>query len=230
MTVRACAILLALLPSACGPFPADQRSSLESARADGLRVGVANAAGWSVWDGETAAGADADLVRAMAQREGLEIEWIAGDSESLLRALEAAELHIVIAGLIQNSPWSSKVTMSEVYSVCDVVIGLPPAAAVTDPDELQVRIPSGFAHAAKLRQRGVVPVEVARLDDGDRPAAGPAPLIAALGLMPWGDPLTTERHVVAIPHGENALHAALTRAIPEDRSCRMAPRTEGSRG
>ncbi|MEQ8557603.1 MAG: hypothetical protein RIB03_04725 [Henriciella sp.] len=57
------------------------------------------------------------------------------------------------------------------------------------------------------------------LTDGSAPAASEEFRLAELGLTPVGDKLAKSVHVLAIPHGENALYAALTRSLPANPGC-----------
>ncbi|WP_084398030.1 substrate-binding periplasmic protein [Henriciella aquimarina] len=227
MTGKTGRILLALLVAgsiaACSRYPADIRGSLEQAKQDALEVGVADAPPWIAWNEGKPAGVEADLIRAFAAREDLAIEWVHRDEDTLLRALEHGELHIVAAGLTKKTPWKKHVSLSEPVSTCRAYIGVPATGAPTLSDKdikaLTVRVERAGGLAHRVEKRGATVERVQDLSEGAGPAAAEKYRLAELGLTPVGDTLARTTHVLAVPHGENALYAALTRALPARPGC-----------
>lgn len=210
--------------AACGqPYPADIRGSLDEARESALEVGVSEAGAWISWNEGSPTGVEADLIRSFAEQEGLEVEWIEGEETELLEALKGGDLHIVAGGLTKATPWKKHVSLSEPISTCRVYAGLPdPAAPSLSEDELKsmtlrVERASGLAH--KAEKKGYTVERVATLEEGSGGAIAEEFTLADHGLTPVGDPLLKTTHVLAVPHGENALYAALTRSLPAKPGC-----------
>lgn len=215
------------LTAACSRYPADMRGSLDEAEAEALQVGVSDAPPWIVWNEGEPTGVEAELIRAFAEAEGFEINWIHGTEDTLLHALEAGDLHIVAAGLVKSTPWKKHVTLSGPISVCRAYVALDQPSAsrlsTVDIQDLTVRVEraGGLAHLVEKQGAEVDPVK--SLEDGTGPAAAEEYRLASLGLVPTGDPLRKSTHVLALPKGENALYAALTRSLPAEPGCLALP-------
>ncbi len=216
-------LLVAGSLAACSRYPADVRGSLEQARQGALEVGVADAPPWIEWNDGDPTGVEADLIRAFAEAEDLEIEWLQRDEETLMHALEAGDLHIVAAGLTKKTPWKKHVSLSEPVSACKSYIGVPvsgvPTLSDADIKDLTVRVERATEFPKLVEKRGASVERVNDLTDGTAPAAAEEYRLAELGLTPVGDKLSKTTHVLAIPHGENALYAALTRSLPANPGC-----------
>ena len=101
-------LLLALLLVAC-TIPQDPENTTELVRDRVLRVGVTENSPWVVRNGETPSGVEVELVRTFAERMNADVEWHWGIPDENLEALTRYELHLVIGGLTQASPWRREV-------------------------------------------------------------------------------------------------------------------------
>lgn len=206
----------------CERYPADIRGSLEQAKGSALDVGVSDAPPWITWNDGDPQGAEADIIRNFARQEGLEINWIHGDEEQLMPALEHAHLHLVAAGLTKKSPWSKHVSLSVPISKCRAYIGVEDDPGLMTEGVIKgltVRVERAGGLAYLVEKRGARVKRVDNLDQGGGPAAAEEYRLAELGLIPVGEPLETSKHMLALPKGENALYAALTRSLPEKPGC-----------
>lgn len=215
---------LAAVLSACDqPYPADIRGSLDEARQSALEVGVSDAPPWIEWNDGAPEGTAADLIRDFAAKEHLAIEWIHGEETELLEALKGGDLHLVAGGLTKASPWKKHVSLSGPISTCRVYAGVPGAAQPTlREDELKamtMRVERASGLAYKAEKKGYDVERVDSLDEGSGPAIAEEFTLAEHGLNPVGEPLQKTTYVFALPHGENALYAALTRALPAKPGC-----------
>lgn len=214
-------MLLAL--GACSPYPADIRGSLEEARTGSLQVGVIDNPPWIEWNDGAPRGVEADLIRRFAADQQLEVKWRKGGEEALMAALEHADLHIVAAGASTRTPWKKRLTLSEPIATCRAHIGMSGIAASAAEDvgfeEMEVRVERATGMAGLVKKTGAIPVTVESLAEGSGPAAAEDYRLAELGLTPAGDPLQKTTHVLFLPHGENALYAALTRSLPASPGC-----------
>lgn len=52
---------------------------------------------------------------AFARSIGADIEWVNKNEETLLKDLEHRNLHVVIAGLTQDTPWKNRVGTTKAY-------------------------------------------------------------------------------------------------------------------
>ena len=194
--------------AACGqPYPADIRGSLDEARESALEVEEYLSV----------------LAGSFAEQEGLEVEWIQGEETELLEALKGGDLHIVAGGLTKATPWKKHVSLSEPVSTCRVYAGLPgPAGGPASEEELKsmaLRVERASGLAYKAEKKGYTVERVAALEDGSGGAIAEEFTLAENGLTPVGKPLLKATHVLAVPHGENALYAALTRSLPARPGC-----------
>ena len=90
-------------------LPRDPEGTLEQARGRTLRVGAVEAPPFVGRSGDEATGPEAELVHAFAESIGAEVEWRWAPLDEHMRALEAFELDVVVAGLTKQSPWASRV-------------------------------------------------------------------------------------------------------------------------
>ena len=102
-------MVLAVAGALACDLPRDPEGTLERARGGTLRVGAVEAPPYVARRGDEATGPEADLIRAFAERIGARIEWRWEPLDEHMRALEAFELDLVIAGLTTESPWAGSV-------------------------------------------------------------------------------------------------------------------------
>lgn len=206
--------LLAL--GGCERFPRDPRDTLEAALERGsLRVGVAASEPWV--EGEEPArpgGVEAALVEAFAETLGIGIEWHWGSAGSRLEALARFELDLAIGGFTDDDPWGRHVGFTFPYHSVRFVVATPPAAApVTALDGLRVAVRADSALAGRLRERGAEVSVAERLAEVELPIAAESWRVEGLGFEVADIELDMERHVMAVPPGENAMLLRLERFL-----------------
>jgi polar amino acid transport system substrate-binding protein len=224
---RSLIVLAAILTgtvTACSPYPADIGGSLEQAQQNALEVGVSDAPPWIEWNEGAPVGVEADIIRQFAEAEGLQIRWVQRDETTLMAALEHGEIHLLAAGLTKTTPWKRHVSLSEPISVCKAYIGVPDTASDTAIEQLTVRVERASGLIKLAEKRGAAVDPVTSLAEGKGPAAAEEYYLAEQGLTPVGDALSRSVHVLALPKGENALFAALTRSLPSEPGCVPASR------
>lgn len=114
-------LLLALTVAGCGVhIPTDPDGTLDGIRFSGeLRAGASPAGdALRVRDGEPS-GPLVDLVEGFADSEGARVEWTVGGEETLVDALQAGELDVVVGGMTDATPWSERVSVSRGFPGVD---------------------------------------------------------------------------------------------------------------
>lgn len=204
---------LALLLAACGDVPRDVRGTLASAREDTLRVGVIENPPWTRYDGQVT-GAEVELVRRFARELGTEVTWIRGGDIELMSALEHFELHLVIGGVTSKTPWRKKVGLSRPFFTNRFVVGSSDGKPLQSLEGRRVAVPRGSHLAALARERGAQVAEVHSLRDaGADLVVAPAWQLGVLGRKPTGIEVHREKHVMAVPSGENGFLMRLDRFL-----------------
>ncbi len=111
------ALVLALLTTGCGTFPADPEGTLERVTGGVLRVGVSpNPPHTEVRGSAEPVGHEVALVREFAATLPAEIEWTVGGEEMLILALEHGRLDLVNGGLTADTPWAEHAAITKPYA------------------------------------------------------------------------------------------------------------------
>jgi polar amino acid transport system substrate-binding protein len=111
-----CFLLLLLgALAACGQFPKDPDKTLHQASNGTLRVGYSHNPPWVVKTSGAPAGIEPALVAAFAQSRQLRVEWVNDTEQDLMAQLENRTLHLVVCGLLHDSPWSQRVSFTRPY-------------------------------------------------------------------------------------------------------------------
>lgn len=111
---RCSLLLVGSLLAGCG-LPKDPEHTTDRVRSNGVRIGVSERSPWVTRSGAEPSGVEADWARAFAARHGLEIKWRWGSEQELLDALMHFELELVLAGLVEDSPWAKSVGVTKPY-------------------------------------------------------------------------------------------------------------------
>ncbi|GGK76852.1 ABC transporter substrate-binding protein [Ornithinimicrobium pekingense] len=114
------AVLAAALLGGCGiQIPTDPDGTLEEIRASGeLHVGVSPHPPFTTLppsEGQPPGGSEVELVSAFAETVGAEPVWVVGGEEALVKQLEKGEIQLLVGGLTEKSPWSTKVALTRPY-------------------------------------------------------------------------------------------------------------------
>ena len=163
-------------------------------------------------------GIEARLVRSWATRLGARIEWVEGAETSLIEALRFRQLDLVIGGLTDDTPWRSRVGMSQPFASVAVVVGddaaVSPAASPRGIRGTAVSYPGTRPHfAALIAAAHAVPAPVPAGERRSGAAAAYDFELDRLGRRSMGVVLARERHVMAVTPGENALLFSLDRFL-----------------
>jgi membrane-bound lytic murein transglycosylase MltF len=105
----------ACLPAGCDSFPKDPRRTLDRVRNGTLRVGYSENPPWVTKSGDAPGGTEAELVKKFAQTLNAKIEWHNDTEQHLFERLEKNEIHLVIAGITDETPWKDKIGMTRPY-------------------------------------------------------------------------------------------------------------------
>ena len=199
--------ILALCASiaGCGSLPRDPEGTLQRVRGGRLRVGLVEHPPWVVRTSGEPAGAEVELVRQFAEQIGATPEWFWGGEQQHMEALKRFELDLVIGGLTNDTPWSKEVGLTSPYFEDRIVVGVPALMPpLKDVAGAKIAAKRGEVVAAYLEQKGAVPVRVDELSQEARgPVAAPDWQLEQLGLTRTNVKLYTEKHVMAVPPGEN---------------------------
>ncbi len=205
--------LIPILIASCG-LPRDEKGTLDKVRGGEMRVGVSDNPPWIYRDGEEARGAEAAIIQQFADSLGARVTWFWGTPEEHLEALERYELDLVAAGLTMSTPWKTRVGMTKPFFVDTVAVGAPSGVIV--PDDLEgVRVAArhGSVEAALVREQGatVTPLDSMTVPNGL--AAAPLWKLRDLGLRSTDRVLRSNKHIMAVPSGENGWLMALEHAL-----------------
>lgn len=106
---------LLLLFSSCDNYPKDTYGSLEEAKNGVLLVGYIENPPFVIEKEGVLLGIEVEIVKDFARSIGTEIQWIHKNEQTLLQDLEKRNLHLVISGLDQKSPWTQHVGIVKSY-------------------------------------------------------------------------------------------------------------------
>jgi polar amino acid transport system substrate-binding protein len=216
------AFVLCAACAACAGLPRDPEGTLRRVRGGRLRVGLVEHAPWVVRTEGEPAGVEAELVRRLAAEVGAQPEWHWGGEQQHMEALERFELDLVVGGITDQTPWSKYVGLTGPYFEERYVVGFPPSQEPSKSLKgltVAVRSADPLAYYVEKESASVVRVEDLRGAAG--PVAAAEWELEALGLKPGGRELHKEKHVVAVPPGENGwmkhIEEFLDRQRPEVR-------------
>ncbi len=217
MTVRCFLALLAGLLAAGCQIPSDPDNTLRRVRGGTLRAGVSVREPWTRLEHGRPAGVEPELLLAFAGEFGATVEWTVGPESELLAALEKRELDVVVGGLTDDTPWKDRVGLTGPYLTTTLVVGVPPGAPlITDVRGREVGVPKGrVAVAACVREAGGAPAWVEDVGSSPGPVAADRWELQARGLTPSDVRLRSDRHVLAVPPGENGWLFCLERFLSE---------------
>lgn len=170
-----------------------------------MRVGVVDNRPWAMRTDNDARGVEPTLVRQFAEELNARPTWIWGNEHQLMSALELFELDLVIGGIVNSSPWSSKVAFTRPYIVSRKLIGFP--SSIPPPPKiegLRVAVRLGDPAAAHLKGKGAAASRVEDLFNGTTsPVAALEWELELHGFVSPGIELHREEQVMAVPPGEN---------------------------
>lgn len=197
--------LILLLTSGGCRYPKDMDNSLETIRDGTLHVGVTENPPRVIRGNNGAHGLEPELIKDLAAQLDADIQWHWGTESELIEALEQYQIHIGAGGFTQAAHLKRRVALSRPYFTTEYRVGFP--AESTLPNDLKnVRV--GAHRLAGLNKplesKGAYPRLVAQLHNQNLPIATAKWRLKAYKLLigPWV--LSTDKHVLALPKGENA--------------------------
>jgi len=216
-------LVLALVPVSVGcDFPRDPRGTLQAVRNDTMRVGIVDNGPWTRMEDGRASGIEVELLEDFAAKLGAETSFVPGTTPELLEAAKEGEVDVLVGGFTSTSPGVSEgkeAGVTGTYLITRTVVGVPPGlAAFDDPSGREVAVESIDTTAAMLKAEGAVPVPVDDLSSTGMPVAAYPWQLEAWGFEPTGVELPEEKHVMAVPLGENGWLVELERFLRENRA------------
>ncbi|HEX3034964.1 MAG TPA: transporter substrate-binding domain-containing protein [Thermodesulfobacteriota bacterium] len=187
-------------------IPQDPEGTLKRVQGGTMRVGVSDNEPWVIKgpNGEPS-GVEVELVRQFAKELNAKVEWDWGSVEEHMEALKHYELDLVIGGITEATPWKKEVGMTRPYFTSRIVVGVSPSATLPqDIEGKKVIVPQSGAVAAYVKDAGGIPVRIKDPSQVNGLMAAPEWQLKRLGLTPSKIELHQDKHVMAVPNGENA--------------------------
>jgi polar amino acid transport system substrate-binding protein len=207
-----------LLTLSCGSLPRDPEGTLQRVQGGRLRVGLVEHPPWVVRTEGEPAGAEVELVRRFAAELNATPEWHWGGEQRHMEALERFELDLVVGGVTDQTLWSKYVGLTGPYFEETYAVGFPASAApAKELKGLSVAVREGDPVAYYLAKEDAVLVRVSDLKGTGGPAAAPTWELERMGLVPSGGELHSEKHVMAVPPGENGFLKRLEEFLARER-------------
>jgi len=209
-------LLAAVVFTGCD-FPRDPRGTLDQVQSGTMRVGiVANEPWTSVEDGK-ASGVEVELLEDFAGELGTEAVFMQGTVPELLEAVRLGEVDVVAGGFTSTSPGVSEgkeAGITSPYLTTRFAVGVPPGEpAFEDLSGRAVAVEHIDSTAALLREEGAVPVPVDDLSSAEMPVAAYPWQLEEWGFESTGVELPEEKHIMAVPLGENGWLLRLERFL-----------------
>ena len=229
--MRAVAAVALLLAAGC-QWPRDAEDTLDRVRGGVVRVGVVEDPPWTeVADDGTVGGAEAELVRRLADRLGARVEWTEGPESTLVGALSHQALDLVIGGLSHSSPWSKEAALTTSYFTSEQVVVVP-LGANTSIEGVEVAVRAGTPEVTFLHEEGARPAVVPEIPVVPQgPAVVPDWAVdSACGQVVMK--LGKTDHSMATPLGENAWLVTVEKfllELPDSEIAELLVDTRGGR-
>ncbi len=146
-------------------------------------------------------------MRGFCNEIGATPEWVWGGEQQHMEALEHYQLDLVIGGLTSKTAWGKYVGLTANYFEDRVIVAVPAGGSVpTTIKGIQVAVERGDPAAYYVKSKDATPSFVDDLRQAKASAvAGPDWLLQGMGMTATGVELSKEKHVMAVPPGENAL-------------------------
>src|SRR5215217_3640772 len=209
-------VLVVLIAAGCD-FPRDPRGTLEGVQNGTMRVGIVENNPWMQMEKGHASGVEVELLKGFARELGAEVSFVPGTTPELLEAAKEAEVDVLIGGFTSTSPGVSEGKEAGVtgsYLTTRFVVGVPPGRPTFDAlSGREIAVEHIDGTAALLKAEGAVPVPVDDLSTAEIPVATYRWQLEAWGFKPTGVELPEEKHVMAVPLGENGWLVELERFL-----------------
>jgi polar amino acid transport system substrate-binding protein len=107
--------LTAALLAGCDAIPRDSAGALNRVRGGELRGGVADNPPWVRFEDGRVTGLEPELIEAWAKELGARVIWRRGAESELVEALHRREVDVLAAGLNSETPYKSKLGLTQPY-------------------------------------------------------------------------------------------------------------------
>lgn len=195
-------------------YPTDIEHTMERIQNGVLEVGLTENSPWVIRTNDGPAGLEPEIIRSLAEQLNSEIRWHWDSEDDLLAALQHHQLDLVIGGLTNRSRLSQQAALTRPYYQSRYTVGFPSGVPLPSSlNGLEVAIPPVNHMHAALKEKNAKPVKVTDVTRTESPIAAPTWWLSAHGLMagPWE--IIIDKHVMALPKGENAWMLALQRHL-----------------
>jgi len=187
-----------------------------------MRVGIVGNEPWTRMEEGRASGVEVELLEEFAKKLGAETSFVEGTTPELLEAARQGEIDVLVGGFTSTSPGVSEgkeAGVTGTYLITRTVVGVPPdTRAFDDPLGREVAVERIDGTAALLKAEGAVPVPVDNLSSARMPIAAYPWQLEAWGFEPTDIELPEEKHVMAVPLGENGWLVELERFLRAHRA------------
>lgn len=209
-------LLIGVLLGGCY-MPRDPENTQREVSGGTMHVGITrNAAPWAWMKDGQAHGVEAELMRRFARRMDAQVKWVPGTETNLLETLERFELDVVIGGLHRSSPWRNRIGFTRRYHTSRLMIGLPEGMnAVKSLSGREIAVEAHTPAVRLVRERDGHPVALERR--ATQLVAAPDWRLEQWGYEPAEPILQRNRHVLAVPPGENRWLMTLERFLHAQR-------------
>jgi polar amino acid transport system substrate-binding protein len=198
-------------------YPRDVEGTLDRVEGGTMRVGISADEPWVTLDGPVPGGVEPEIIRRFAKSIDARIEWVRGDSEQLVGALETGQLDVVLAGLTRRSEHRRKVALTRPYVDTELLLAHPPGEPMPqESHEVRIAVEAHSQAAGLLDHKtdyGLL--ELDSLAAIDQPALVWDYWLDDLELESTGEDLIDEEHALAVRFGENAFLVELERYLLE---------------
>jgi polar amino acid transport system substrate-binding protein len=208
--------LAAFIAAGCD-FPRDPRGTLDKVQGGTVRVGIVNNDPWTRMEEGRASGVEVELLRDFAAELDTKIVFVQGTVPELLEAARQGEVDVVAGGFTSSSPGVSEgkeAGITSPYLVTRFTVGVPPGRpAFDDVSGRKIAVEHIDGTAALLKEEGAIPLPVDDLSSADMPVAAYTWQLEEWGFDPTGVELPEEKHIMAVPLGENGWLVRLERFL-----------------
>lgn len=228
----AASALLTLLGSWLGSlfsiahFPNDANDTLTRVNHGVLRVGYTQTEPWVRPGPAVPQGIEPELVTGLARHLHARIDWVPGSEEQLFKALKHREIDLLIGGFTEENPWQDEVGLTRPFLEAPLYVGFRPGPPTNETagsiTGRTVAVRKGTDQGYYVRKQDGRPLPTENLPGTQAFAVGYGWQLRQWGLRNTGIKLLTEKHVMAVPAGENAWQMAVETYLEEHKPAQQA--------
>ena len=198
----------------CDDFPKDPGNTLNDAKNNVLRVGIAESGKWAQVNNGDYTGIEVNLIKDYAKSINAEIKWIPGSQTHLIDLLNEDEIDVAIGGFTKKSPFEKHAGFTRPHHVEEIRLGIPAGNIIPDDiKDKEVWVEPGSEALVAVKKKKGKPVLIDSLSLPVNLVAAPTEELRKYNLQISDYTLTKVEHVIAIQKGENAFLESLERFI-----------------